>query len=342
MRIKKDSVTLLLKFCLAGLLIAFSARAKAGAQNGLSLAGHIIVPSLLPILIIFNYILYSGSGRIIDSVLSPITRALRLPRCTGAAILFGLIGGYPTGALLTEGLYNNNDMDEKNARAILRFNVNGGAGFIITAVGTGMLKSTRTGVILFMATTLAALAIMLATPLYIKNKADGDEISYYSLPPADALSKAVESSVRAILNLAAYIVLFSAFAGTVPIPKLLLPAAEITSGLAQSCKALPTESIAAMLGFAGLCVHLQLLPIIKSFKMKYADFLLWRIIHGVLSFAICKGLLAIFPVKTPVFSNYSGGVFVPTSVNAALSILMILGSVVLIFDIENRKRGSKY
>ncbi len=143
-----------------------------------------------------------------------------------------------------------------------------------------------------------------------------------------------------MLNLSAYIVLFSALANIFAIPKLLLPLAEITNGLALNCKALSPEALAAFLAFGGFCIHLQLLPIIKEFKMKYADFLLWRIIHGGLSFAICKMLLTVFPIEAEVFSNYSGGVFLPTSVNAALSVLMILGSAVLIFDIENRKKGA--
>ncbi len=128
MRIKKDSLLMIFLFSLSGMLIAFSANAKAGAQSGLSLAGGVIVPSLLPLLIIFNAVIYSGTGRIIDNLLCPITSALRLPRCAGAAILFGLIGGYPTGALLTQELYKNNDIDEKSARCIMRFNVNGGDG----------------------------------------------------------------------------------------------------------------------------------------------------------------------------------------------------------------------
>lgn len=340
MRIKKDSLLLIFLFSLALLLIAFSARAKSGAQCGLSLAGNIIVPSLLPLLIIFNTIIFTGTGRIIDTVLCPVTSALRLPRCAGAAILFGLIGGYPTGALLTHALYKNNDIDEKSARCIMRFNVNGGAGFIITAVGTGMLKSTKLGLLLFASTTLAAVIIMPASALFLKGEESKSCPTYYSLSPADALNNAVEAAVKAVLNLSAYIVLFSALAGIVAIPKLLLPLAEITSGLSQGCKTLAPEAIAALLAFGGFCIHLQLLPIIKAFKMKYADFLLWRIIHGGLSFAVCKAILLLFPVKSEVFSNYSGGVFLPSSVNAALSILMILGSAVLIFDIENRKKGA--
>ena len=338
MRIKKDSLLLIITFGLAGLLIAFSAEAKAGAQNGMSLAGNIIVPSLLPLLIIFNLVIFSGAGRIIDNILSPLTRALRLPRCAGAAILFGLIGGYPTGAVLTNTLFENRDIDENEARCLMRFNVNGGAGFIITALGTGILQSKRLGLILFAATTLGAIVIMLLSPAFLNRRSD-NEITYLSLPPAEALNKAVENAVKAVLNLSAYIVLFSAVAGIITLPKALLPIAEITSGLSQNGKTLPPEAVAALLSFSGFCIHLQLFPIIKGFKMKYADFLLWRVIHGVISFAVCKGLLLLFPIKEEVFSNYSGGVFVPTSVNAALSILMILGSAVLIFDIENRKRA---
>ena len=39
-----------------------------------------------------------------------------------------------------------------------------------------------------------------------------------------------------------------------------------------------------------------------------------------------------------MFSNFSGGVVRSTSINASLSVLMLLGSAVLIFDLENRKK----
>lgn len=72
--------------------------------------------------------------------------------------------------------------------------------------------------------------------------------------------------------------------------------------------------------------------------MKYSDFLLWRVINGVISAGVCAVLLQIFPEDSEVFSNYSETIVRPTSVNAALSVLMLLGCAVLIFDLENKKR----
>lgn len=76
---------------------------------------------------------------------------LRLPKCAGSALFLGLIGGYPSGALLTANLYRNGDIDSNCAKRMLRFDFSGGAGFIITALGTGILKSKQQGIILLQA-----------------------------------------------------------------------------------------------------------------------------------------------------------------------------------------------
>ncbi|UKI22226.1 MAG: hypothetical protein L6V88_07465 [Anaerotruncus sp.] len=72
-------------------------------------------------------------------------------------VLFGLIGGYPAGALLTASLYGNEKITRREACRIMRFNMSGGAGFIITAVGVGILKSKKAGLILFASVTAAAI-----------------------------------------------------------------------------------------------------------------------------------------------------------------------------------------
>lgn len=58
----------------------------------------------------------------------------------------------------------------------------------------------------------------------------------------------------------------------------------------------------------------------------------------MLSYMICTLLLQIFPQEKAVFSNFSDGIVRATSINASLSVLMLLGSAVLIFDLENRKK----
>lgn len=338
MKIKKDALLLAGALLCAGALIVFSYKAKEGALYGAALAEKVVIPSLLPLLIIFNFILNCGAGRVLETILSPFTYGvLRLPKCTGATVFFGLIGGYPTGALLTANLYRNSDIDSSTAKRLLRFNFSGGAGFIITAVGTGILRNRQQGLILFFSVIISALICACAGALIWKGAKAGDS-DFMAMPAADALNKSVEQSTRSVINMAACIILFCALQGIVSIPHILSPLIEITSGTAEVGTEYPLPVLAFFLAFGGFCIHLQIFSIIREVGMKYADFLLWRVINGVLSCLVCMLLLKIFPNANAVFSNVSDSIIRPTSVNAALSVLMLLGSAVLIFDLENRKR----
>ena len=288
MKIKKDFIQLSILFSAAILLIAFSSNAKSGAADGLKMAMEIVVPSLLPLLIIFNLISNAETKRLVETALAPIAeKVFRLPRNAAGAMLFGLIGGYPTGALLTQGLYENNDIDSETAKRLLRFNVNGGAAFIITAVGSSILKSEKAGMILFASTTLSALFIAFASSFRYKKVKNN--MPYCScLPFGDAL--------------------------------FTLP------------------ELAALLAFAGFCIHFQLLSVIKKVGMRYFDFFIWRVVHAVCAYMVCSLLLRIFPTETAVFSNFSDITAEPVSISAALSVLMIMSCAVIVLDIESKKR----
>lgn len=338
MKVKKDSAELIILLTLSVLLIAFSLDAKNGARYGLALAENVIIPSLLPMLMIFNLITKTGAGGIIEKIFAPFTeKVLRLPKCTGAAIIFGLTGGYPTGAILTESLYDNSDIDESTAKRLLRFNVNGGAAFIITATGTIVLGNEKAGMILFFSCTIAALVIALCSSFFYE-KPVNTEYDFLSLPFGKALNKSAEGSIRSVLNIAAYIILFSALNEIIEFPGTLKPFLEITSGITENHSIFSLPELAFLLAFAGICIHFQILGIIKKVNMKYIDFLFWRIVHGAVSYIICLLLLKIFPVENMVFSNSSESIKQFSSVNCTLSLLMVLGCAVLVFDIENKKR----
>lgn len=338
MKVKKDYLSIFLLSTLSILLVTFSDLSKKGAIKGLNLCQGIIIPSLLPLLIMFNLILYSNSGRIIENFMSPlVTKIFKLPKCTSTSIIFGLIGGYPTGAILTNNLYKNDEIDKETGKRLLRFNINGGVAFIITAVGTIILKNKKAGVILYFSTTLASIIIALFDSIrYPKIK---DKLpTFISLPFAQALNTSVENSLKAVLKMSCYIILFSSFNEIISFPKILTPFLEITNGITLLNNEINLETISFFLSFAGFCIHLQIFSIIKEFDMKYSEFLFYRIIHSFLSFFICHFLLKIFPLDITVFSNISEINYNFSYLNSSLSILMILGCGVLILDIEDKKR----
>lgn len=338
MKIKKEFIELTALISIAVLLIAFSSDAKSGALHGLEMSAEVVVPSLLPLLIIFNLLSKAETKNFIEKIFAPFTeKVLRLPRSTSGAILFGLIGGYPTGALLTEGLYINEDINRETAKRLLRFNVNGGAAFIITATGTAVLKNEKAGILLFASTTISALLIAFFSSFHYK-KINYPNPSFSAVSFGEALNKSTDSSVKAVLNITAYIVLFSAISNIISIPRPFTPVFEITNGIVEHFRIFTLPELAGLLAFSGFCIHFQLLSIIKKIGMGYFDFFIWRVIHAVVSYGVCFLLLKVFPTETAVFSNFSDITAEPISVNTALSVLMILGCAVIILDIESKKR----
>ncbi|MDE5996380.1 MAG: hypothetical protein K2G56_05620, partial [Eubacterium sp.] len=229
------------------------------------------------------------------------------------------------------------DIDSKTAKRLLRFNVNGGAAFIITATGTAVLKSQKAGILLFASTTVSALLIAFLSSFHYR-KITYPTPSYCTLPFGEALNKSTESSIKAVLNITAYIVLFSAISNILIIPQPLVPVFEITNGIVEYFRIFTLPELAGLLSFAGFCIHFQLLSIIKKVGMRYFDFFIWRIVHAVVSYGVCFLLLKVFPSEAEVFSNFADITAEAISVNAALSVLMILGCAVIILDIESRKR----
>lgn len=242
----------------------------AGAKAGLALAENTVLPSLLPLLMLFLMIQNTRAGVLLSRALTLPAKALRLPPQAAGALLFGQIGGYPTGAVLTGELLDRGVIDRPTARRMLCFNVCGGVGFICTAVGAAALHSGAAGWLLLAANILANLTVAAVTvPL-------SDPPAAKEVPPApplsagEALPAAAKGAMESLLHLSACIILFSALCAVVPVPKWLLPLVEITAGLCTGTGYTLTQT-AAFLAFGGLCVHLQLLGWAGRFGLPYPD-----------------------------------------------------------------------
>ncbi len=335
---RKNTLMLVILITVAGILIIFSKEARAGALEGLTLSQNTIIPSLTPLLIIFFIIMKTGAKDIIAKAFGFISVYIfNLPQVTFPAVFFGLIGGYPTGALLTNELFIKGEIDEKQAQRLLRFNFCGGCGFIITAVGAATLGSTRAGMILFLSSVISSVLIGFILSFSEKRKPQ----SYYSYTEevsfGDALTSATDSAVKSVLNITAFIILFSAINKIFTVPQTIMPFIEITGGICGD-STYPMAQLSAYLSFGGFCIHFQLLSVIAKTKMKYYDFLFFRILGGLLSYCVTKLLLLLVPLDVSVFSSTSIGVVQFSSVNIALSVLMIIGCFVIITDISSKKK----
>jgi len=329
---------LIILFTAAILLIVFSAEMREGAYNGLALAENTIIPSLLPLLIIFLLIMKTGARDVMARAFGFVSHYLfNLPMVTFPAIIMGLVGGYPTGALLTQELFSSQEIDRAQAARMLRFNFCGGCGFIITAVGTATLLSPKAGLILFVSNITVSMLMGFALS-FTQPRMKKGFYSYRESPPlGNAIADSAEGAIKSMLSITAFVIFFGAVNHIASLPKFILPIVEITNGLCGGEKfSLP--EISGYLAFGGLCIHMQLLPSIVKCGMKYIDFLFFRVLSALLSYCVTKLILFVFPMEQQVFSNESGTVAVFSSVNIGLSFLLIVGCFVLVLDISSRKR----
>ncbi len=322
-------------------LIVMNKAAKMGAAEGISMCENIVIPSLLPVLILTGIIQNSQCSIVFEKLFGAVfEKVFHLPRCCCTAVILGLIGGFPCGGVLTQNLYVRGYIDEKTAQRVMCFNFCGGLAFIVTAVGSVNYGSTKTGLILYCVNVISSLTAGVITALFCREKIINIEASYKHLPLSDALVKSTENCIHSLLVMSAYIVLFSAVCSVFSIPEYIYPLIEITKGICSPVS-IPLDYCAFFLAFGGLCIHFQLMGILRSFKMNYFKFFIYRMFCGVLSFFLMRGYACIFPESISVFSNVSHTIVEPYQVNTGLSVVMVIGCAVIIFDIENRKLDTK-
>lgn len=320
-------------------MTVMSKEAKAGAAEGIKLCENIIIPSLLPILILVNTGVKSKAANVFEKIFGKFfEKVLRLPACCAAAVIFGAIGGYPSGAILTEHLYEQGQIDTNTASRIMSFNFGGGIAFLITAVGTIRYNNTETGIAFFATSCISSLIICVFSAFVNSDTPQNRTDSRSGLCFADALVGSVETATKSIINMSAYIILFSAIASAFNISDFFAPITEITNGVCTGERLLPLPECAAFLSFGGFCIHFQLMSALHKMKVKYSHFLVGRIAAAAISYWLMRAYLYFVPQKSEVFSNISGNIEKSyTQVNSLLSIVMILGCVTLIFDISNKK-----
>lgn len=325
-------------FALIICFIVFSVRAKAQALEGMKLCLNVIVPTLLPILILANTIIKSSSRAFLEAVFSPLARLLRLPKCACCALILGLIGGYPTGAILSNELFNLHLIDNQTAKRLLRCSFCGGVAFIITAVGTIHLNSTKTGIIIYTINVLSSIIICVADGIIHPNpNKSTQEYSIGSQSFCDALINSIECSTKSVAVMCGCIVFFSAICGLVSIPPFAMPLIEITNGIFKFDGSISLPYLCFFLSFGGLCIHLQILNVIKSTGIGYIDFFVHRVVGGLISYFLGKGYILLFNPNTEVFSNISQITPRLNQINGSLSIILLASCIVIVVDLNNKK-----
>ncbi len=319
-----------------------------GVKEGILVCGSTVIPSLFPFMAVSGFLLHSGLTKLGARALTPLTRRLfHLPGECAGVIFMSLVGGFPIGAKMAAQLSKQGCITKNQAMRMCLFCVGAGPAFVISAVGYSIFKSIRAGILLYASTCLSALLCgILVSFLDDGTPIEAPKTHILALnSPAAALNEAVSGAIHATWNICAWVLLFSCIGACVeqaPLPsnaKLLLHCIlEITDGVNAAAGRLPLPAVAAVLSFAGLSVHCQLLRDLQACSVKYLRFLASRGICAALSAVICAGLLKLFPCEITVFASSSSIVPAAYSVSVPSFIALIVMSLLLILEVESKKK----
>lgn len=334
----------------AGVALLWRPQAVAGGiSRGLSVCADVLIPSLFPFLVLGGFLTRSGVAAAVGRRLGWLTRRVfGLPGCCAAGILLGMIGGYPAGGSVVGELVRSGQITREEGQRMLRFCVNGGPGFVISAVGVGLTGSTTFGAILFFANLAASLVLgIVGVPREARRRTAARRQTAVSLPPAAALVESVTAACSSLLSMCGFVLLFAALLalvdasgiaavlGGTPTGEKLI-AALIACVLEVSCGCTAAASLGSnaalflgfAVGFGGLSVHCQLASSLRGLGLMNGRFFLARLAQGGLTAALTLLLLKWIPITQPVWGALQQPIAVASSGSAAMSAaLLVLGGV---------------
>lgn len=330
----------------AGLLIYPDSAAK-GIRNGLTLLGNNLIPSLFPFAVFSSYISENSFfEKIIFLIDKPMKKIFKTSGNAVIPFLLGTLGGYPVGAKTVADFYKCGKLTENEAQRLLFWAVNPSPAFTVTAVGTFMLGSTESGLIIYFSSILASLTVGFLCRFLSDGKIISDTYHFESTDKS-ALIKAVTGGTEAILGISGWVLTFSALSSLCDkldvgdsVRLFVKSILEITTACETAVSnEFPLTVIAAAIGFGGFAVIFQTVSYCEICSLEIKKLICVRIVLATFTALYTALLLKIFPqvVETSATINIIGQKFSVYHSIPTATILMIMCAA-FILEVDNRKK----
>ncbi len=320
------------------------------SRDAIALCVSTIVPSLFPFFILSSILIYSGFSKSLSIVFAPImTTLFGVGKNSAPAFILGLIGGYPLGAVTCVNLYKSNYISKDEAERVLAFSNNSGPLFILGSIGVGLFSNVWYGVMLYASHLLSAVLVGIvlnafSKPIYTPPTSYPD---IYEMNIGELFSKSISSGINSMLSVCACVVFFSCisnlaldYIGEVwfrPLIHSLLEFAGGSAAIVHSGFSVLEKLIycAFATGFAGFCVHLQVIGAVSDSGLSIYSYVKGKLLHGIFSAVFITIILAFckfFTQKTVSF-NLGYGFWI--------SSLFILTTLIIVFVLLAISKSTK-
>ena len=282
--------------CLAGLLVWFLADAggvRDVMQEALRLCARSVIPSLFPFMVVTSVLLSLGFGELAAPWLAGLMEPLfRVPGAGSAALLLGLVGGYPIGAQTAAELYRDGLVSREEAERILAFCNNSNPVFLISVLGAGVFGSVRAGVWIWLIHVFSALLTGLAfrgTGAGARPSRTADRPVFRAMGLIPAFVGAVRSSVSGMLSVCGFVAFFYVLAH--PLAALGGRLGPCLVGITELFSLTPLLTpdrfgfilAAGAAGWGGISVLCQTLAVLEGSGLRLRNCLLGKAVQGLLS-----------------------------------------------------------
>lgn len=349
------------------ILLIFPSSASEGVKNGLNYSANLLLPSLFPFMVLSSFVIRSGFSEFIGKALSPVTRFLfGLPAICSSAIILSFVGGFPVGAKCVQLLYDRKKITETQAQRMIIFCVCPGPAFLITAVGAIMLKNITVGIILYISQIISCIILgIISRYIYITEKRINENINNEPLSEkTEHLDKNIVSAfilscsdgATSVISMTALVLIFSLFINVAEkngitsfisdifnllgmnssISNVILPIIlEVTGACSKICGGgLPLWVMSFAVGFGGMCVHLQILDILRNIKINKTRFILFRFVNAAISAVITYIICIFYNPVSDTFATSENSSFALTYGTVAGTVALIFMSIFFLLSLE--------
>lgn len=250
-------------FLLYTLLVYFSTRTGSNTLLKFALTRGIIVPSLLPLLVLFGLIRRVASRGPTNGFSGQLVHILfRLPNYYFPAILFNLVNNCPTNTLLATSLCNSRGVAQHRTYHVVQFGVDNNTNFVVATIKIKVLGDGGTKLVLF--TSMATTTVVYTTVDKVFTRKRGVARSRFTEPHGanSTLGGDMRTSLRDILGLSTCVVLFYTFRKVLRVSRVLTPVVRVADNVAGTSNELALPRATFLLTFNKFYIRLRVLPML--------------------------------------------------------------------------------
>ncbi len=363
-------------------LVASPTEAFNAAKDALNLCINVIIPTLFPFLVFSALAVSLGLADILGKIFGCIMKPLfNVNGSCATAFILGLISGFPVGAKTAISLYKNRLCSKTEAERILSFSNNAGPAFILGTVGIGIWNSNLVGWTLWLTQIISSVVVGFIFGRFWKIQ-DKQELDFHPIRKSrivkflPSLTDAVKNAATNLIYISSFIIFFAIIirlltvSGVIPttakllekvIPSTTLNAKdyeniisgifEFTTGIKRIGNTAPySHSLtltSAILGWAGLSVHCQVLSFISDSGLSSKPYILGKTMQtafsAIIYFFISKYIpinesLSVFASYTQAMNSGRNSIFHITALSA---IIIVLFTTIIFFIHIQKGRKTK-